>query len=105
MESKEIQCLIYNAQKEDIKVSVIVKDKTLWATQKAMAELFEVDRTYITRHLENVFEEDELDEKVACAKIALTTQYGAMSYKTQTNITKFYNLNEKQGDGDNGNTN
>lgn len=85
----EIQFLMYEA---DEKIEVVVKDETVWATQKAMAELFGVDRTSISRHLKNIFETGELEEKVVCAEIAQTTQHGAIAGKTQTKVVKFYNL-------------
>ena len=85
----EIQFLMYEA---DEKIEVVVKDETVWATQKAMAELFGIDRTSISRHLKNIFETGELEEKVVCAEIAQTTQHGAIAGKTQTKVVKFYNL-------------
>lgn len=85
----EIQFLIYDA---DEKVEVLVQDETIWATQKTIAELFDVDRTSISRHLKKIFETDELDEKVVCAEISHTTQHGAMEGKTQTKPVKYYNL-------------
>ncbi|WP_018213515.1 hypothetical protein [Desulfitobacterium hafniense] len=66
----EIQFLMYEA---DEKVEVLVQDETIWATQKTIAELFDVDRTSISRHLKNIFETGELDEKVVSAEIAHTT--------------------------------
>lgn len=85
----EIQFLMYDV---DEKVEVLVQDETIWATQKTIAELFDVDRTSISRHLKNIFETGELDEKVVCAEIAHTTQHGAMGGKTQTKPVKYYNL-------------
>ncbi len=85
----EIQFLMYEA---DEKIEVVVKDETIWATQKAIAELFGVDRTSVSRHLKNIFETGELDRKVVCAEIAQTTQHGAIEGKTQTKTVKFYNL-------------
>ena len=67
-------------------------DETIWATQKALTELFGVDRTSISRHLKNIFETQELDEKVVSAEIAQTTRHGAIEGKTQTKGVKFYNL-------------
>jgi len=49
--SKELQFLIYNTPQEDIKVDVVMKDETIWLTQKAMGELFGVERSVITKHL------------------------------------------------------
>ena len=85
----EIQFLMYEA---DEKIEVVVKDETVWATQKAIADLFGVDRTTISRHLKNIFETGELEEKVVCAEIAHTTQHGAIVGKTQTKPVRFYNI-------------
>ncbi|SMB80087.1 Virulence protein RhuM family protein [Pasteurella testudinis DSM 23072] len=85
----EIQFLIYDHGEH---TEVLVQDETLWATQKSIAQLFGVDRTSISRHLKNIFETNELDEKVVCAEIAHTTQHGAIAGKTQTKSTKYYNL-------------
>lgn len=88
----EIQFLLYNTPDENIKVNVIVKYETLWLTQKAMAELFGVTVASISRHLKNIFQENELDEKVVITKIVTTTQHGAIQGKIQTRETQFYNL-------------
>ena len=84
--------LLYQTGTEKVGVNVRFENETFWLTQKAMAELFEVDRTSITRHLKNVFEEGELDPKVVCAKSAHTTPHGAIVDKTQKVETLFYNL-------------
>ena len=70
----------------------MIQDETIWATQKSIAELFGVDRTSISRHLKNIFSTGELDEKVVSAKIAHTTEHGAIEGKTQTNTVRYYNL-------------
>lgn len=90
--SKDIAFILYNTPEYSEKVQVVIKDETLWMTQKAMSELFGVDKSSISRHLKNIFESGELDEKVVVAKIETTTQHGAMAGKTQTNETNFYNL-------------
>src|SRR5699024_12727942 len=61
-------------------------------TQKQMAELFEVDRTTISRHLNNIFADQELDIELVRAKIAHTTQHGAIEGLTQTSNVNYYNL-------------
>ena len=91
MEKNSLQYQIYKLDNEN-EIDVIVQNESIWTTQKAMAGLFDVDRSSITRHLKNIFESGELEEKVVCAEIALTTQHGAMTEKTQTSNTKFYNL-------------
>lgn len=88
----KFEFLLYQSAEEDITVNAVIKDETIWLTQKAMAELFEVDKSTISRHLKNIFYEGELSENVVVAKIATTTQHGAIEGKTQSNITKFYNL-------------
>ena len=90
--SKEIQFLLYSLPDEEGKVQVVIKDETLWCTQKAMAQLFGVQRPAITKHLGNIFKEGELDEKVVCSILELTTEHGAIDGKTQTTPTKFYSL-------------
>ena len=57
-----------------------------------MAQLFGVQRPAITKHLGNIFREGELDEKVVCSILELTTEHGAIEGKTQSTPTKFYNL-------------
>lgn len=90
--SKELQFLIYNTPQEDIKVNVVIRDETIWLTQKAMAELFDVQTPAISKHLKNIFEEGELDEHVVVSKMEITTEHGAIKGKTQTKETNFYNL-------------
>lgn len=84
--------LIYNIPGEEASVSVVVKDETIWLTQKAMAELFGVGVPAISKHLKNIFEEGELMEEVVISILETTTEHGAIAGKTQTNLTKFYNL-------------
>ena len=73
-------------------VSALIKDESIWVTQKAMAELFGIDKSGISRHLAKIFETGELKEEVVVAKIATTTQHGAVEEKTQTKDTNYYNL-------------
>lgn len=86
---KEIQFLMYDT---DEKIEVVMKDETIWATQKAIANLFDVGVPAISKHLKNIFESGELDEKVVISIMENTTQHGAIEGKTQTKEVKFYNL-------------
>lgn len=88
----EFEFLLYTMPNEDVTVNAVLKDETIWLTQKAMAELFEVDKSTISRHLKNIFEEHELDEKVVVALFATTTQHGAIEGKTQTKDVNYYSL-------------
>ena len=78
--------VLYHSEQSDVTVNAIIKDETIWITQKAMAELFGIDKSGISRHLSNIFKSGELDEKVVVAKIATTTQHGAIEGKTAAEI-------------------
>ena len=84
--------LIYNLPDEKLSVDIIVKDETIWISQKGLSELFGIDRTGIGKHLKNIFSDGELDEKVVCANFAHTTEHGAIKGKTQVSNSKYYNL-------------
>jgi hypothetical protein len=78
--------VIFQTSQGKVNIDVFFHDETLWLTQKIMAELFEVDRSVITKHLQNIFNEGELDEKSVSAKFAHTASDGKI-YRTT-----FYNL-------------
>ncbi|MBR4104280.1 MAG: hypothetical protein IKK39_09505 [Thermoguttaceae bacterium] len=88
----DFRFLIYRSAEEDLSVNAVVKDDTIWLTQKATVEPFGVDKSSISRHLKNIFAEGELNEEVVVAVFATTTQHGAIEGKTQKIPTKFYNL-------------
>jgi len=90
--NKELQFLVYRSVDEDVSVDAIVKDETVWLTQKGMAELFGVQTPAISKHLKNIFEEGELNEAVVISKMERTTLHGAIPEKTQTKETNYYNL-------------
>ena len=78
--------IFYTGKDGNVNIEVFLKDETVWLTQKALSELFGVDRSVITKHLGNIFKEDELEENSVCAKIAHTAKDG------KKYPTKFYNL-------------
>ena len=78
--------LIFQAQSQANGVEVMYANETIWCTQKALATLFDVDRTVITKHLKNIFESEELQMDSVCAKFAHTAEDG------KTYSTQFYNL-------------
>ena len=73
-------------------MQVVVKDETIWCTQKAMSQLFGVQVPAISTHLNNIFQEGELDEKVVVSKMEITTAHGALEGKTQSKEVSFYHL-------------
>ena len=74
--SNEIQFLLYNMPDADGKVQVVIKDETLWCTQKAMAQLFGVGVPAISKHLKNIFEEGELAADSVISKMETTAADG-----------------------------
>ncbi len=90
--TKELQFLLYNTASEDISVNVVVKDDTIWLSQKGMAELFDVQVPAISKHLKNIFESNELDERVVVSKMEIPTNHGFIADKKQIKETQFYNL-------------
>ncbi|WP_308268752.1 virulence RhuM family protein [Prevotella sp.] len=79
--NNEIQFLLYNMPDADGKVQVVIRDETLWCTQKAMAQLFGVGVPAISKHLKNIFEEDELVADSVISKMETTAADGK-NYKT-----------------------
>ena len=98
--SQEIQFILYNLPNEDGKVQVIIRNETLWCTQKAMAQLFGVDRTVISKHLKNIFESSELQRDSVCAKFAHTAEddkiYNTQFYNLDAVISVGYRVNSLQ---------
>lgn len=84
--------LLYTAPGGQVKVECVLHNETIWLPQKKMAELFDVGVPAISKHLKNIFESAELQEKVVVSILETTTQHGAIKGKNQTQSTKFYNL-------------
>ena len=85
-ENSSSEIILYSSPEGNVRVEVIYSGETFWLTQKRMAELFEVDRTVITKHLKNIFATGELAEDSVCANFAHTAEDG------KTYQTNFYNL-------------
>jgi hypothetical protein len=83
---------IFKTADNKIELQVQMDADTVWLSRSQMSELFGRDRTVISRHISNIFKENELDKSVVCAKIAHTTQHGAIKGKKQVSETEFYNL-------------
>ncbi len=87
--SNEIHFLLYSLPEEDGRVQVVVKDETIWATQKAMAQLFGVGVPAISKHLKNIYAEGELTEAATISKMEIVQFEGSREVKR---VTEFYNL-------------
>lgn len=84
--------IIYQTEDGQTQIDVRLESDTVWLTQAQMAELFQKDRTVITRHINNVFREGELEKEQVSAKFAHTTRHGAIEGKTQIQESVLYNL-------------
>ena len=80
------EIIIYKPKVGNVELKVKFQDETIWLTQAQIAELFSIERSVITKHLNNIFKSKELNINSVCAKIAHTALDGKV-YKTQ-----FYNL-------------
>ena len=87
---REVQFLLYNMPEESGKVQVVIKDETIWCTQKAMAQLFGVGVPAISKHLKNIFEEGELLQEMTISKMETVINRGKRG-KVNEQID-FYNL-------------
>ncbi len=81
--------LLYKTDNGDVKVDVLLQNKTIWMPQKNIAELFGVGIPAISKHLKNIFESGELEEKVVVSILEITTQHGAITDKQQNKSTTF----------------
>ncbi|MDF7637211.1 hypothetical protein PT274_02885 [Leuconostocaceae bacterium ESL0958] len=70
MPNTALQFLIDKADRDSQHIDVVARDETVWATQRALTDLFDVDKTGISRHLKKVYESKELIESATSAKIA-----------------------------------
>lgn len=68
---------------EEIKLEVNMKDETVWLTREQMSELFVIDRTGISRHINNIYKENELEKSGTCAKIAHMGNNELQTYETE----------------------
>ena len=86
------EIIIYQTEDGLTKINVNIQGETVWLSLDLMAELFQRDKSTISRHIKNIFSEGELDKEVVVAKYATTTQHGAIEGKQQTHWVDYYNL-------------
>ena len=86
MGSNKVNTLSLNSK---VKVEIFLRDENIWLTQAKIAELFGVDRSVVTKHLQNIFKEGELDKESTSAKIAQVQNEGG---RQVTRDVEFYNL-------------
>lgn len=88
--SNEIQFLLYNMPEAEGKVQVVIKEETLWCTQKTMAQLFGIDKSGISRHISNIYKTGELQQDTTVAKIATVVNRGIRGEVEE--LVDFYHL-------------
>ena len=100
MENQQHSIVIYQTDSTNVCVSVFYSDETFWLTQKAMAELFGVQKAAISKHLKNIFEDGELDEKSVVSILETTAddgkKYSTNYYNLDAIIAVGYRVNSKQ---------
>ena len=85
----ELNFLIYNTPEENTSINAVVKDETIWLTQKSMAELFDVEVPAISKHLANIFTDGELKQEATVSKMEIVQMEGNRNVKRTRD---FYNL-------------
>ncbi|WP_394977133.1 virulence RhuM family protein [uncultured Helicobacter sp.] len=103
MKSNQIQSILYHIKQTDLEINVIVKDESIWATQKAIAELFGVNVPAINKHLNNIYKEHELDEMATISKMEIVQVEGSREvarihtlYNLDAIISVGYRVNSKE---------
>ncbi|MCD8376774.1 MAG: virulence RhuM family protein [Oscillospiraceae bacterium] len=87
--SNEMQFMIYRSAEENVSVNAVIKEESIWLTQKAMAELFSVEVPAISKHLSNIYEEGELVRERTVSKMESVQVEGTRKVKRQVD---YYNL-------------
>lgn len=87
---REVQFLLYNMPEDSGKVQVVIKDETIWCTQKAMAQLFGVGIPAVSKHLKNIFEEGELSPEMTISKMETVINRGKRGEVNE--FIDFYNM-------------
>ena len=83
----ENNIIFYTDEENNVNVEVILQNENVWLNIDSLAKLFKIDRTGITRHINNIYKDEELEEDSTCAKIAHMGNNNKQQY-----ITKYYNL-------------
>jgi len=100
MDIFESNFILYKTEDGKINVDVVLKDETIWLTQKSMAELFDVQRPAITKHLKNIFEDGELEKNQVCSNLEHTAtdgkRYNTEYYNLDAIIAVGYRVNSKK---------
>ena len=92
MEDHKGEIILYQTEDGKSRIEVRLQGDTVWLNLDQLAELFQRNKSTISRHIRNVFEDRELSKDMVVAYFATTTQHGAIDGKTQTHLVEYYNL-------------
>lgn len=92
MEDQKGEIILYQTEDGESRIEVRLQGDTVWLNLDQLAELFQRNKSTISRHIRNVFEDRELSKDMVVAYFATTTQHGAIDGKTQTHLVEYYNL-------------
>ena len=85
----EKNIIFYNDEEGNIQIEVLLENEDVWLNTEALAMLFNIDRSGIVRHINNIYEDGELEESATCAKIAQVQEEGKRKVKRNYS---YYNL-------------
>ena len=92
MEDRKGEIILYQTEDGNSRIEVRLQGDTVWLNLDQLAELFQRNKSTISRHIRNVFKDGELSKDMVVAFFATTTQHGAIDGKTQTHLVEYYNL-------------
>ena len=92
--------ILYQTENQNVTINVTFQNESFWLSQKMIAQLFDVDRSVITKHIKNIFDTGELVENSVCANFAHTAKdgknYNTNFYNLDVIIAVGYRVNSKQ---------
>lgn len=92
LKNETLQLLKFVSENNSETIEIIFKNGDIWASVEMTAKLYNIDRSGVTRHINNILKDGELEATVVCANFAHTSKHGAIEDKTQTKHINYYNL-------------
>ena len=86
---KDRDIVLFKTSDETVNLPVSIQDETVWLNKEQIGELFQRERTVISKHIKNIYKENELEEKATCAKFAQVQEEGN---RVITRFSEYYNL-------------
>ena len=93
---KQMDLILYRSETGDVSVNAYIRDESIWLTQRAMAELFDVQIPAISKHLSSIFEEGELVREATVSKMEIVQEEGSRRVKRMTDFYEYEVFNRTQ---------